>query len=41
MADAADPEKEAGIDLLAWLGFVKLLEEQLNQFCFGLDNVHR
>jgi hypothetical protein len=37
VAEAADPEKEAGIDLLAWLKFTKLLEEQLNQLCLRLD----
>jgi hypothetical protein len=37
IAEAADPEKEAGIDLLAWLKFTKLLEEQFNQLCLRLD----
>ena len=30
MAEAADPEQEAGIDLLTWPKLVKFLEEQLD-----------
>jgi hypothetical protein len=30
MAEAANPEEEAGTDLLTWLGSVEFLEEQLN-----------